>query len=196
MNMKFKFNNHTNLIFGKGKLGELGKQKMPGKKALLLISNSKSTKTKNSFNHVMEQLKKAGVEVAIFDRIMKNPLKSVVMDGAAFAKENGCDFIVALGGDAVLDSSIAVSAMATNPGDLWDYVNGGTGKGKPLVNPGLPIVTIPTLFGTGYEINCKGVIFNPDTDEEISFGYPELAPVLSIVDPELMKIVLPKYTAC
>ena len=55
------------------------------------------------------------------------------MEGAAFARENGCDFIVALGGGAVLDSAVAVAAMATNPGDLWDYVNGGTGKGQPLV---------------------------------------------------------------
>lgn len=139
MNMTFNFNNPTNLIFGNGKLDELGGQITArrkagtlGEKALLLISNGKSTKTNGSFDRVMAQLKGAGVEIAIFDKIMENPLKSVVMEGAAFAKENGCDFIVALGGGAVLDSSIAVSAMATNPGDLWDYVNGGTGKGSRL----------------------------------------------------------------
>lgn len=202
MNMTFNFNNPTNLIFGNGKLDELGGQIAArckagtlGKKALLLISNGKSTKANGSFDRVMAQLKGAGVEVAVFGKIMENPLKSVVMEGAAFAKENGCDFIVALGGGAVLDSSIAVSAMATNPGDLWDYVNGGTGKGQPLVNPGLPIVTIATSSGTGSEVNCWGVISNPDTNEKIGFGYPELVPVLAIVDPELMKTVPAKYTA-
>lgn len=202
MNMTFNFNNPTNLIFGNGKLDELGGQIAArrkagtlGKKALLLISNGNSTKTHGSFDRVMAQLKEAGVEVAVFDKIMENPLKSVVMEGAAFAKENGCDFIVALGGGAVLDSSIAVSAMATNLGDLWDYVNGGTGKGKPLVNPGLPIVTIATSSGTGSEVNCWGVVSNPDTNEKIGFGYPELVPVLAIVDPELMKTVPAKYTA-
>lgn len=202
MNMTFNFNNPTNLIFGSGKLNELGGQIAArrkagtlGKKALLLISNGKSTKVNGSFDRVMEQLKVAGVEVAVFHKIMENPLKSVVMEGAAFAKENGCDFIVALGGGAVLDSSIAVSAMATNPGDLWDYVNGGTGKGQPLVNPGLPIVTIATSSGTGSEVNCWGVISNPDTNEKIGFGSPELVPVLAIVDPELMKTVPAKYTA-
>lgn len=202
MNMTFNFNNPTNLIFGSGKLNELGGQIAArrkagtlGKKALLLISNGKSTKANGSFDRVMAQLKEAGVEVAVFHKIMENPLKSVVMEGAAFAKENGCDFIVALGGGAVLDSSIAVSAMATNPGDLWDYVNGGTGKGQPLVNPGLPIVTIATSSGTGSEVNCWGVISNPDTNEKIGFGYPELVPVLAIVDPELMKTVPAKYTA-
>ncbi len=53
---------------------------------------------------------------------MRNPSKEVVMEAATIAKENACDFIVALGGGAVLDSAVAVSAMATNPGDLWDYV--------------------------------------------------------------------------
>lgn len=148
-----------------------------------------------SYDRVMEQLHEAGVEVAVFDKIMENPLKSAVMEGAAFAKENGCDFILALGGGAVLDSAVAVAAMATNPGDLWDYVNGGTGKGQPLVNPGLPIVTVATSSGTGSEVNCWGVISNLETNEKIGFGYPELVPVLAIVDPELMKTVPAKYTA-
>lgn len=202
MNMTFNFNNPTNLIFGSGKLSELSgqiaaRQKAGtlGKKALLLTSNGKSTKINGSFDKVMEQLREADVEVSVCSKIMENPLKDTVMEAAAFAKENNCDFIVALGGGAVLDSAVAVSAMATNPGDLWDYVNGGTGKGQPLVNPGLPIVTIATSSGTGSEVNCWGVISNPDTNEKIGFGYPELVPVLAIVDPELMRTVPAKYTA-
>ena len=193
--MHFNFNNPTNLIFGSGSLNELGSQKMPGKKAMVLISNGKSTRENGYLDRTLEQLSKAGVETAVWAGIMENPLKEAVMEGAAFAKENKCDFIVALGGGAVLDSAVAISAMATNPGDLWDYVQGGTGKGQPLVNPGLPIVTIATTAGTGSEINCWGVISNQDTNEKIGFGYPSLVPVLSIVDPELMKTVPPKYTA-
>lgn len=202
MNMNFDFNNPTNLIFGSGKLNELGgqiaarrKAGMLGKKALLLTSNGKSTKANGSFDRVMDQLREAGVEVSVCSKIMENPLKDTVMEAAEFTRENGCEFIVALGGGAVLDSAVAVSAMATNPGDLWDYVNGGTGKGQPLVSHGLPIVTIATSSGTGSEVNCWGVISNPDTKEKIGFGYPELVPVLAIVDPELMRTVPAKYTA-
>ena len=117
------------------------------------------------------------------------------MEGAAFAKDNGCDFIVALGGGAVLDSATAISAMATNEGDLWDYVCGGTGKGKPLSRPGLPVVTITLTAGTASEINCWGVISNPETQEKIGFGDPMLNPVLAIVDPELMRTIPARYTA-
>lgn len=195
MNMNFDFNNPTKILFGSGKLNELGSQPLPGKKALLLMSGGKSAKVSGAYDRTLEQLRKAGVEVTEFAKVMENPVKEMVMEGAAFAKENGCDFIVALGGGAVLDSAVAVAAMATNPGDLWDYVNGGTGKGQPLVNPGLPIVAITLTAGTGSEVNCWGVISNLETKEKIGFGYQELTPVRAVVDPELMKTVPAKYTA-
>ncbi|MCC8073068.1 MAG: iron-containing alcohol dehydrogenase [Clostridiales bacterium] len=193
--MNFNFNNPTNLYFGTGTLNKLGELKMPGKKAMVLISNGKSTKENGYLDRTLAQLEKAGVKTAVFDKIMENPIREVIMEGAAFAKENGCDFIVALGGGAVLDSSVAISAMATNDGDLWDYMVGGTGKAMPLKNSGLPIVTITTTSGTGSEMNCWGVISNLETKEKIGFGNPILNPVIAIVDPELMVTVPPKYTA-
>ena len=193
--LTFDFNNPTHIIFGRGTLDTLAGQKLPGKKTMLLISNGRSTKVNGSLDKVKAQLEKAGVFYAVFDKIMENPVKEVVMEGASFARENKCDFILAIGGGAVLDSSKAIAAMATNEGDLWDYVNGGTGKGRPLTNKGLPIVTIPTSSGTGSEVNCWGVISNLETKEKIGFGAECLVPVLSVVDPELMKTVPPRYTA-
>lgn len=196
MNMNFNFNNPTNIIFGSGSLSQLGNQELPGKKALLLISNGKSTKANGYLDRTIEQLNNAGVTYVLFDKIMENPLKDVIMEGAAFARENQCDFIVALGGGAVLDSSSAISAMATNDGDLWDYQMEGTGGRKQLEHPGLPIVSITTTSGTGSEINGFGVISNPETNEKMGFGgHPSLVPVLAIVDPELMLSVPAQYTA-
>lgn len=191
----FNFYNPTRIVFGSGKLSTLHEQALPGKKALLLISNGKSTKLNGSLNTVETQLDEAGVKYVLFDKIMENPVKEVIMEGAAYARANNCDFILALGGGAVLDSSKAIAAMATNDGDLWDYVTGGTGKAMPLKNKGLPIVTVPTSSGTGSEINCWGVISNLETHEKIGFGAECLTPALSIVDPALMKTVPPKYNA-
>lgn len=120
MNMNFNFNNPTNLIFGRGSLNELGSQPMPGKKALVLISSGKSTRENGYLDRTLEQLEKAGVETALFDKIMENPIKDVIMEGAAFARENQCDFIVALGGGAVIDASAAIAAMATNNRPVCD----------------------------------------------------------------------------
>ena len=193
--MNFNLFMPTKLLFGCGKLNELGNQMMPGKKALLLISNGKSVRTTGTLDRTIEQLGKAHIAYVLCANIHENPSKEVVMEAASVARENRCDFIVALGGGAVLDSAVAVAAMATNPGDLWDYVHGGTGKGLPLQQPGLPIVTIATTSGTGSEINCWGVISNHATNEKIGFGCPELNPVLAVVDPELMRTVPAKYTA-
>lgn len=191
----FNFYNPTRIVFGSGTLNTLAEQSFPGKKAMLLISNGKSTLVNGSLDTVKAQFVKAGIDYVVFDKIMENPIKEVIMEGASFARANNCDFILALGGGAVLDSSKAIAAMATNDGDLWDYVNGGTGKGKLLANKGLPIVTIPTSSGTGSEINCWGVISNLETKEKIGFGAESLVPVLSVVDPELMRTVPSKYTA-
>ncbi len=87
MNMNFNFNNPTNLYFGTGMLNELGTLPMPGKKAMVLISNGKSTKANGYLDRTLEQLQKAGVETALFDKIMENPVKEVIMEGAALREE-------------------------------------------------------------------------------------------------------------
>lgn len=195
MNMNFDFNNPTRIVFGSGSVSRLGELDMPGKRAMLLMSGGKSAKVSGAYDKVIEQMAKADVEVFEFAKVMENPVREMIMEGVAFAKANRCDFILALGGGAVLDSATAISAMATNEGDLWDHVFGGTGKCIPLENKGLPIVTITLTAGTGSEVNCWGVISNLETNEKIGFGDPALNPVLAVVDPELMRSVPSKYTA-
>ena len=194
--MSFEVYLPTRWIFGAGALNELGGYPMPGRKAMLVISNGKSTRANGYLERTQQQLKQAGADSAVFDRVEANPLKSTVMAGAAFAKENGCDFIVALGGGSVMDAAKAMAAMATNPGDLWDYMNGGTGKGKALVEAPLPLVAITTTAGTGSEVDQYGVISNEETREKMGFGGADsLFPVLAVVDPELMTTVPPRFTA-
>jgi alcohol dehydrogenase len=85
--------------------------------------------------------------------------------------------------------------MAVNPGKYWDYINGGSGRGKTPPNPALPIVAITTTAGTGTEADPWTVITKTDTNEKIGYGNDSTFPVLSIVDPELMVSVPPKMTA-
>ena len=194
--MSFNFYVPVNILFGCGELNNLHKQPLPGKKALLVISNGKSARANGYLDRTIEQLKKAGADYVLFDKVEANPLKDTVMKGAAMARENKCDFVVALGGGSVMDASKAIAGMAVNDGDLWDYVEAGTGKYKKLVNEPLPIVAITTTAGTGSEVDQYGVISNEVTNEKIGFGgYDSLFPRLAIIDPELMKSVPPKFTA-
>jgi len=186
----------TRVLFGAGQLSKLHEQTMPGKKAMLVISNGKSTWMSGALDRTTEQLRAAGVEMALFDKVGANPLKSIVEEGADFARSNGCDFVVALGGGSVMDAAKVMAMYAPQPGDLWDYVPGATGKMQPLVNPVLPWVAITTTAGTGSEVDQWGVVTNPATNEKIGCGgMDSLFPVLAVVDPELMATVPAKFTA-
>lgn len=186
----------TRVLFGAGQLGRLHKQKLPGTKALLVISSGKSTRENGALDRTAEELAQAGVQTVLFDKVQANPLKSTVMAGAKAARDNGCDFIVALGGGSVMDAAKIMAMMAPNEGDLWDYVHGGTGKGMPLPNAPLPLVCITTTAGTGSEVDQWGVVNNEETQEKIGCGgLDSLFPVLSVVDPELMVSVPPVFTA-
>lgn len=156
----------TRIIFGNGRINELHKQTLPGKKALITISNGKSARSSGALAKVESELTQAGVQYAVFDKIMANPLRSTVMEGADAAKQNECDFIVALGGGSVMDASKAIAAMATNDGDVWDYISGGTGGGKTFTNTPLPLIAITTTAGTGSEVDQWGVISNEETNEK------------------------------
>lgn len=194
-NMSFNMYVPTRILFGAGELNNLHEQKMPGKKAMVVISNGKSTKENGYLARTEEQLKIAGVKSVLFDKVESNPLKSTVMAGSAFAKENDCDFIVALGGGSCIDAAKAIAVITTNDGDYWDYIPSGSGKGKPIKNKPLPVVAITTTAGTGSETDPGTVITNEEKHEKSGFLDDNLFPVLAIVDPELMISVPPKYTA-
>ncbi len=194
--MSFNMYVPTRVLFGAGELNNLHTQRMPGKKAMIVISNGKSTKVNGYLSRTEEQLKLSGVEYVVFDKVEANPLKSTVMAGSAFARENNCDFIVALGGGSCMDASKVMAALVTNDGDCWDYIHGGSGKGMQIEHKPLPVIAITTTAGTGSEVDQWGVVTNDEKNEKIGFGgIDELFPVLAIVDPELMLTVPPKFTA-
>jgi alcohol dehydrogenase len=193
--MKFTYYIPTRILFGKGQLADLHKQALPGAKALIVTSSGGSARSNGYLARLEEQLDLANVGHVVFDRILPNPIKTHVMEGAAFAREQGCDFIVGLGGGSAIDSAKSIAVMAANPGDYWDYISGGSGKSMPIPNPPLPVVAITTTAGTGTEADPWTVITKEDSHEKIGFGYDETFPVLSVVDPDLMATVPPRLTA-
>lgn len=184
----------TRLVFGSGALSELQNQNMPGGKAMIVISSGKSGI--RYLPGVEKQLKQRGVESVIFNKVeAASPRKKTVEEGGMFARENGCDFIVALGGGSVIDAAKVMAMLASNPGDLWDYAVGGTGKGLVGANKSLPVVAITTTAGTGSEMDMVGVVYNDEAQEKIGFGREDMFPVLAITDPELTLTVPPVFTA-
>ena len=193
--MNFDYYIPTRILFGAGRLNDLHKQKLPGKKALVVISNGKSTRANGYLARVEKELELAGAAHVVFDKVQPNPTKDNVMEVAALARAEACDFVLGLGGGSPIDAAKAIAVMAANPGDYWDYIAAGSGKGQPLANSPLPVVAVTTTAGTGTEADPWTVITKEDSNEKIGAGWPEVFPVLSIVDPELMMTVPPHLTA-
>jgi alcohol dehydrogenase len=191
--MNFRYYIPTRILFGKGQLDNLSSQNLPYKRALIVTTGGSSVKKYGYLARVEAQLDKAGIGHLLFDKILPNPIKEHVMEGAKLARENGCDCVVGLGGGSPIDACKSIAIMAANDGDYWDYIHGGSGKGQPVKNQPLPIIAITTTAGTGTEADPWTVITNGS--EKIGFGYDGTFPVLSIVDPDLMMTVPPALTA-
>lgn len=191
----FDFYMPAKVLFGAGKLQDLHKEHLPGRKALIATTNGTSVKKYGYLDQLKKELDLAGVAYEVFDQVRPNPTSDNVMDGAAMAKKTGCDFVIALGGGSVMDCSKCIALMMTNTGDIWDYsfsVNGGK---KNPAKPAAPIVAITTSAGTGSEVDMASVITNEKTQEKTGIFYPSMFPTLSVVDSNLMMSVPPKFTA-
>src|SRR4030042_1098385 len=186
----------TRILFGAGKLNELANVRyLPGKKALIVISADFTMKKYGYLDRVIGYLRDTGVQSTVFDKILANPVAEHVTEGAALAKQDGCDFVIGLGGGSSIDSAKSIAGMTKNPGEYWDYVRGGRCKGKHLSEGILPIVAIPTTAGTGTEANPWTVITKTETKEKIGWRADFTYPTLSIVDPELTISVPTRLTA-
>lgn len=193
--MNFEYYIPTKIFFGKGQINKLETTELPGKKALIVISSGTAMKRFGYLEKVQNLIKANGSSYVVFDKIKPNPTYENVMEGASIAKETQCDYVIGLGGGSSIDAAKAIAVMATNSGDYWDYIHGGTGKGMPIPNNPLPIVSITTTAGTGSEVDPWTVITKEDTCEKIGFGYDKTFSILSIIDPDLMMSVPSKLTA-
>ncbi|QUH28447.1 iron-containing alcohol dehydrogenase [Vallitalea guaymasensis] len=185
----------TKIFFGSGMINKLGEMKLPGEKALIVISSGTSMKKYGYLDKLCKLLEKNSCEYVVYDKIKPNPTYKNVMEGSEIAKKNNCDFVIGLGGGSSIDAAKSIAIMVTNEGDYWDYVHGGTGLGLPLGNKPLEIVAITTTAGTGTEADPWTVITKEDTFEKIGYGNNDTFPSISIVDPDLMMSVPTKLTA-
>ena len=195
--LNFQFFIPTRLIFGPGKLAELGTTpNLPkGNKALIVIGESGAMITNGYLDKVQAALGRQNVATIVFDNISPNPKSDQIDEAAKFAREKDIDFIVALGGGSTIDAAKAIALLTTNVGKCWDFIQAGSGGGITAENPSIPLIAIPTTAGTGTEADPWAVISKSSGTEKISLGNDSTFPYMSIVDPELMLSVPQRTTA-
>ena len=187
--MRFEFATATKIIFGAGTLREVGAiAKGFGQRALVVTG--RDAKRAGS---LLEILHKAGVGAATFS-VTGEPELSTIEQGTALAKNEKCDFVIALGGGSVIDAGKAIAAMMTNDGVLLDYLE-IIGRGRALANPSAPFIAIPTTAGTGSEVTRNSVLASPEHKLKVSLRSPLMLAKVALVDPELTYDLPPALTA-
>lgn len=185
----FEFATANRVIFGAGKLSELGNQVKGRAKRLLLVRGNSS----DAIPRVKEIL--SGQDILFNEFALHGePTVATASEGVDLALQHGVDMVVALGGGSVLDAGKAISALTTNRGDVFDYLE-VIGKGQPLVNAPLPFIAIPTTAGTGTEVTRNAVLGSPVHGVKVSLRSPMMLPSLALVDPVLTYSLPPAITA-
>jgi len=133
-----------------------------------------------------------GIETVIFSDVKSNPTEENVLEGTKVYKENGCDFIVGLGGGSPLDTGKTIKVMATHDGPLekYDDMKGGD---KYITNDMPPYYAIATTAGTGSEVGRSSVI-TVNNKKTIIFS-PYMMPDVAVLDPNVTLKLPAKLTA-
>jgi alcohol dehydrogenase len=124
----------------------------------------------------------AGIETEVFDGVEPNPGTATVGRGATALKAFGLGetVMVPVGGGSSMDTAKAVALTAANQRPVGDL-----GYDDPALEPGRPIVAVPTTAGTGAETNSFAVITDEAQGRKIYIGHPSLLPRITILDPTL-----------
>ncbi len=190
--MNFKYYNPVRIIFGNGTLSQTGQwASQLGRRAFITITGSYFIEN-GLIAKIQELLAQNGVESLCYSGISPNPLTTEIDKAAALARQEGCDFVIGVGGGSAMDAAKGVAISATHEGGLWKYCGVGQGNSNPVdIQKVLPILCITTTSGTGSHVTPWAVFTNPETGEKPGMGGDFNFAKIAIVDPELM-ISLPK----
>ena len=124
----------------------------------MLAYGGGSVKKNGIYDEVKKILEDAGKKVTDFNGIMSNPTFAKVQEGAALAKREHVDYILAVGGGSVIDCCKILAAQAKTEEDIWEmeYVSG------KFPTQGIPMGAVVTASGTGAEMNSGAVITYED----------------------------------
>ena len=153
-----------------------------GYKKALLVTDQGLVKT-DIPSKVIEVLKQANLEYAVYDGVKPNPTVDNVKIGLQICIENNCDYIIAVGGGSTIDTAKAISIIMTNKEHMDVVSLDGVVETK---EKGLPLIALPTTSGTAAEVTINYVITDPVRVKKMVCVDPHDIPIISIIDSELM----------
>ena len=186
----FTFYSPTYFVFGKDEENNTGKyvKRFGGKKVLIHYGGGSVVRS-GLLDRVKASLEAEGIEYVELGGVKPNPRSGLVYQGIDICREQGVDFVLAVGGGSTIDSSKAIAAGAVYEGDFWDYY-----MGKP-VDKALPVGTVLTIAAAGSEGSPDSVITKEDGMLKRGASGEALRPAFSILNPALTQTLPPYQTA-
>lgn len=183
--MKFNFHITTKIIMDEDCVAKNAALLAPLGKKALIVTGAHSAKANGALSDVSRALSANGQSFVLFDNVMSNPTVDCVYEGANFARNEGVDFVVAIGGGSPMDASKAIAMLACEDIPKDRIFEGG-------YNKRLPLCCIPTTAGTGSETTQYAILINDEKQTKTSLGSPVLFPDLALLDSKYMES-LTKY---
>ena len=182
------------IIFGPAAIGQLAESAKTLGISRPLVVTDPGVAACGLLERVIEPLRRASLEWAVFDRVEGNPSEASVYPGAEIYRAQHCDGIVALGGGSAIDAAKAIRLKVTHDLPLEEYDD--LKNGGDLISSDVPpMVAIPTTAGTGSEVGRSAVITLKATGRKTVVFSPHLIPNVAIADPELTFGLPPHLTA-
>ena len=185
----FIVNNPTRLFFGKNVCEQIPEHLKDFGSRVLMVYGKGSIKNNGIYNEVKKQLVKSGKIIFEYPGIKSNPVVDDVEKAISYGIKNNVEFVVAVGGGSVIDSSKIISLCIPENLNPWDVM-----KYKVKPTKALPLIAVLTLAATGTEMNQFAVLQNTITNEKIGFGSPLIYPKFSFCDPSFTVSVNKDYT--
>lgn len=186
--MKYQFYMPTKIVSGRECIVKNSELLKPYGKKAMIVTGRHSAKANGSLADVQTALEGENIEFVVFDQVMSNPTVDIAYEGAAFAKKNGVEFIIAIGGGSPIDAAKTMAILAKQEIRQEDLFKGGYGRQV------LPIVTVPTTAGTGSEVTPYAILTNDRVESKTSVATPLIFPQIAYVDPRYMSKLNAKIT--
>lgn len=189
----FNFYAPTDVQFGKGTVDLTAQMlKKYGANKVLIHYGGNSAKKSGLLDKVENLLKDNDIAYVTLGGVVPNPRMSLVYEGIELVRKEKVDFILAVGGGSVIDSSKAIAYGVPYDGDAWDF----WGVKRVTATKALPIGVILTIAAAGSEMSNSCVITKDDEGRKRGYSSNLVRPKFAIMDPELTS-TLPDYqTMC
>ena len=188
----FKYYAPTEVVFGEQSEEQVAALvKKYGGTKVLVHYGGRSAEKSGLLDKICHLLWQGGIPYVKLGGVVPNPRLSLAKKGIEICRKEGVDFILAVGGGSVIDSSKCIAYGVCMAGDVWDLYLGKVEAPETM----LPVASVLTIPAAGSEMSEASVITNEDGDVKQGYSNDMSRPKFAIMNPRRTFTLPPYQTA-